>query len=86
MVAVGPWIVEHGTYNWEMGLRESVICFQLRKSYFEIHPTAVARKKLSKTVNNFEYFYKHIFILEKEALETISVKLNYGWKILALNT
>jgi hypothetical protein len=86
MAAVGPWIVEHRTYNSEVGHRESVISFQLRKSYFEIYPTAVARKKLSKTVNNFEYFYKRIFILEKEALETISVKLNYGWKILALNT
>jgi hypothetical protein len=67
-----------------MGLR---ICnlFQTLKFYFEIYPTAVSLNRPPKMVNNFEYLYKHIFILEKEALETLSVKLNYRWKILTLN-
>lgn len=68
-----------------MGLR---ICdrFQTLKSYFEIYPTAASHNTPPKTVNNFEYLYKHSSILEKEALQTVSVKLNYRWKILTLNT
>jgi len=57
----------------------------LKSYYFEIYPTAVSHNRTPKTVNNFEYLYKHIFILEKDALETVSVKLNYGKKIPTLH-
>ena len=60
------------TYNWELELRICDLLLTL-KSYFEIYPTAVSHNRTPKKVNNFEYLYKHIFILEKEALETVSV-------------
>ena len=37
-------------------------------------------------MNHLEYFYKYIFGLEKEALDTVPMKLKYGWKVLTLNT
>jgi hypothetical protein len=62
-----------------MGLRIFYL-FQNLKYYFEIHTTAVTRKKPPITVNNFEHIYKHKLILEKVTLLTIPIRLNLDGK------